>query len=111
MVATSGQQHFFMVEAPSAYVPPHPGSHANREGLYKLVEAPNPSVGEEVGMEAVHDAAAERRLGLDAAEEAVVSSGLGVDLAEDEVDECAVLGTELSLSSRGRMTLGVGEIF
>jgi hypothetical protein len=64
MVTTYGQQHFFVVEALSAYVPPHPGSHTNRVGLYELVAASNPSVGEE----AVLDAAVERRLGLDATE-------------------------------------------
>jgi hypothetical protein len=46
-------------------------------GLYELVPASNPSVGEEV----VLDAAAERRLGLDAAEEPVALSRLGVDPA------------------------------
>jgi hypothetical protein len=53
MVATYGQKHFFMVEVLSAYVPPHPRSHANSVGLYKLVAASNPSVGEEARMEAV----------------------------------------------------------
>jgi hypothetical protein len=46
-----------------AYVPPQPGSHANKAGLYELVPTSNPSVGEE----AVLDAAVERRLGLDVA--------------------------------------------
>jgi hypothetical protein len=66
-----------MVEAPLAYVPPHPGSHANTTGLYELVAASNPSVGEE----AMLDAASERRLGLDTAEELVVLIRLGVDSA------------------------------
>jgi hypothetical protein len=47
------------------------GPMQHRVGLYELVAASNPSVGEEVGMEAVLDAATERRLGLDAAKEAV----------------------------------------
>jgi hypothetical protein len=64
MVMTYGQHHFFMVEALSVYVPPHPGSHANSVGLYERVAASNPSVGEE----AVLDATVERRLGLDAIE-------------------------------------------
>jgi hypothetical protein len=52
MVVAYGQQHFVSVEAPSVYVPPQPGSHANRVGLYsdELVAAPNPRVGEEVGV-------------------------------------------------------------
>jgi hypothetical protein len=81
MVAVYGHQHFFSVEAPSAYVHPQPGSHANRVGLYsdELVATSNPSIGEEAGMEAVLDTAAERRLCLDATEEAVVLSRLGVD--------------------------------
>jgi hypothetical protein len=58
-----------------AYVPPQPGSHANRAGLYELVPASNPSVGEEV----VLDVAVERRLGLDVTEEPVALSRLGVD--------------------------------
>jgi hypothetical protein len=77
MAATSGQQHFFVVEAPSAYVPPRLGSHANRVGLYELVAASNPSVGEE----AVLDAVVERRLVLNVAEESVELSRLGVDPA------------------------------
>jgi hypothetical protein len=52
MVVVYGQPHFFVVEAPSAYVPPHPGSQANRVGLYELVAATNPSVGEEARMAA-----------------------------------------------------------
>jgi hypothetical protein len=81
MVAVYGQQHFFSVEAPSAYVHLQPGSHANRVGLYsdELMTTSNPSIGEEAGMEAVLDTAAERRLCLDAAEEAVVLSRLVVD--------------------------------
>jgi hypothetical protein len=46
-------------------------------GLYELVVASNPSVGEE----AVLDTAVEGRLGLDAVEEAVALSRLGVDPA------------------------------
>jgi hypothetical protein len=79
MVATTGQQHFFMVEALSVYVPPHPRSHAIRVGLYELVAASNPSIGEEADMVAVLDTVVERRLCLDAAEEAVALSRLGVD--------------------------------
>jgi hypothetical protein len=45
----------------------------------ELVAASNPSIGEEAGVEAVLDTAAERRLCIDAAE-AVVWSRLGVDL-------------------------------
>jgi hypothetical protein len=45
MVAMSGQQHVFMVEAPSTYV--------TRVGLYDLVAASSPSVGEEARVEAV----------------------------------------------------------
>jgi hypothetical protein len=61
MVVAYGQQYFISVEAPSAYVPPQPGSHAM--GLYsdELVAA----IG--VAEEAVLDAAVERRLGLEAA--------------------------------------------
>jgi hypothetical protein len=47
MVVMFGQQHVFVVEAPSACVPPHPGSHATQVGLYKIVAASNPSVSEE----------------------------------------------------------------
>jgi hypothetical protein len=50
-------------------------------GLYELVAASNPSVGEEARMEVVCNAATERKLGLDAAEEVVALSRLGVDLA------------------------------
>jgi hypothetical protein len=69
-VVAYGQQYFFSVEAQSAFVPPRPGSYANRVGLYndELVAAPNPRLGEEAGVEAVLDAAVERRLGLDATE-------------------------------------------
>jgi hypothetical protein len=35
-----------------------PGSQANRVGLYELVAATNPSVGDEAGMETVHRMAA-----------------------------------------------------
>jgi hypothetical protein len=49
-VAVYGQQHFFSVEAPSTYVHPQLGSHANRVGLYsdKLVAGPNSRADEEV---------------------------------------------------------------
>jgi hypothetical protein len=65
------------------------GPMQHKVGLYELVAASNPSVGEEVGMEAVLDAATERRLGLDAAKEAVAQSKLGVDSAATIV--CASL--------------------
>jgi hypothetical protein len=50
MVAAYGQQHFFTVEAPSTYVHPQPGSHANMVDLYnnELVAGPNPRADEEV---------------------------------------------------------------
>jgi hypothetical protein len=50
MVAAYGWQHFFSVEASSAYVYPQPGSHANSVGLYsdELVAGPNPWADEEV---------------------------------------------------------------
>jgi hypothetical protein len=70
-----------VVKGPSAYAPPHPGSHVNRVGLYELAATSNSSVGEEAGTEDVYDAAAERRLGLDAEKEVVVLSRLDVDLA------------------------------
>jgi hypothetical protein len=72
MVAMSRQQHVFMVEAPSTYV--------TRVGLYDLVAASNPSVGEEARVEAVRNATAERRLGLDAVEEPVALSRRGACL-------------------------------
>jgi hypothetical protein len=77
MVATTRQQQFFVVEALLAYVPPHPGSHANRVGLYEFLAASKPRVGED----AVLDAAAERRLGFDPIEESVALSRFGVDSA------------------------------
>jgi hypothetical protein len=50
MVAAYGQQHFFSVEAPSAYDHPQPGSHSNNVGLYndELMTGPNPRADEEV---------------------------------------------------------------
>jgi hypothetical protein len=50
MVAAYGQQHFFTVEVPSAYVHPQPRSHANMVDMYnnELVAGPNPRADEEV---------------------------------------------------------------
>jgi hypothetical protein len=44
----------------------------------------------------------------------LIGGKFGMVWCDDVAEECdgpRVLGTELSLSSRGRMTLGVGEIF
>jgi hypothetical protein len=50
IVVAYRQQHFFLVEVPSAYVHHQPGSHANRVGLYsdELMAGPNPRADEEV---------------------------------------------------------------
>jgi hypothetical protein len=55
MVVTYGQQHFLSVEAPSTYVHPRHGPHANRVGLYNdvLVAGPNPRADEEVPQQEV----------------------------------------------------------